>query len=159
VRPERYRFDSPLGPMIAEWTPRGLSRLRFASDREARSLPSAKKASTPSRRGLHAQLQRFFTRSQWEFDVPLDLSGGTDFDRAVWRTLTRIECGRVRTYGEVARSIGKPLAARAVGNACGRNPVPVVIPCHRVVAANDIGGFGLGLGMKRKLLALEGTHV
>jgi len=77
----------------------------------------------------------------------------------VWKALRRIPAGQVRTYGQIARAIGKPNAARAVGNACGRNPIPIVVPCHRVVSSRGIGGFGLGLSLKRKLLALEGIHV
>jgi O-6-methylguanine DNA methyltransferase len=110
-------------------------------------------------RTLARELERYLARGEWCFSVPLDLPGGTDFDRAVWKALRRIPTGRTRTYGEVARRAGRPRAARAVGNACGRNPVPVVVPCHRVVAAGGIGGFGLGLGLKRRLLALEGIRV
>jgi O-6-methylguanine DNA methyltransferase len=91
---------------------------------------------------------------------PLDLSAGTDFQRRVWSALRRIASGRTRSYAEVAVAIGNPRATRAVGGACGANPIPVLVPCHRVLAANRaIGGFSSGLGWKRKLLAREGIEV
>jgi O-6-methylguanine DNA methyltransferase len=88
---------------------------------------------------------------------PLDLSGGTPFQQNVWRALQKISRGKTRSYGEIARQIGKPKAVRAVGGACGANPIPIFIPCHRVLAANGKpGGFSGGLNWKRKLLAREG---
>jgi O-6-methylguanine DNA methyltransferase len=88
---------------------------------------------------------------------PLDLSGGTLFQQNVWRALQKIHRGKTRSYGEIARQIGKPKAVRAVGGACGANPIPIFIPCHRVLAANGKpGGFSAGLNWKRKLLAREG---
>jgi O-6-methylguanine DNA methyltransferase len=91
---------------------------------------------------------------------PLDLSSGTEFQRRVWNALRRIASGRTHSYSEVAAEIGKPRATRAVGGACGANPIPVFIPCHRVLAANRaLGGFSGGLGWKRKLLAREGIEL
>jgi len=87
---------------------------------------------------------------------PLDLSAGTDFQRAVWEALRRIPPGQTRGYGEVAGEIGSPRAARAVGQACGANPIPLLIPCHRVLAAGGkLGGFSGGLDWKRLLLKRE----
>lgn len=89
---------------------------------------------------------------------PLDLSGGTAFQLAVWTALLKIKSGNTQSYGEIAKSIGNPTAVRAVGGACGANPVPLLVPCHRVLAANGkIGGFSGGLGWKEKLLAREGV--
>lgn len=91
---------------------------------------------------------------------PLDLTGGTEFQQAVWRELRKISFGKTRSYGEIARAIGKAGAVRAVGSACGANPVPVLVPCHRVLAAHGkIGGFGGGLDWKRRLLAGEGVRL
>jgi O-6-methylguanine DNA methyltransferase len=88
----------------------------------------------------------------------LDLSSGTNFQQRVWRVLTGIACGKTLSYGEVADEIGDRKAVRAVGRACGANPIPVLIPCHRVLASNQkIGGFSGGLDWKRKLLAREGV--
>ena len=90
---------------------------------------------------------------------PLDLSSGTDFQRSVWWTLLRIPIGEAQTYGEIAEAIGNPLAVRAVGRACGANPIPLLIPCHRVLAANSrLGGFTSGLAWKKKLLRREGIQ-
>jgi O-6-methylguanine DNA methyltransferase len=89
---------------------------------------------------------------------PLDLSAGTEFQQKVWNALRKISAGRTKSYGEIARAIGKPKAVRAVGGACGANPVPIFVPCHRVLAANNkLGGFSGGLSWKRTLLAREGA--
>jgi len=88
---------------------------------------------------------------------PLDLSAGTEFQKNVWNALQKISLGETKSYGEIARQIGKPRAVRAVGGACGANPIPVLVPCHRVLAANKkLGGFSVGLDWKRTLLAQEG---
>ena len=87
-----------------------------------------------------------------------DFHGRTVFHQKVWETLRRIPYGRVRSYGWVARKVGKPQAARAVGAACGANPLPLVVPCHRVVAGDgSLGGFAGGLKLKKRLLVLEGV--
>jgi O-6-methylguanine DNA methyltransferase len=83
-------------------------------------------------------------------------SDGTEFQQAVWRELQKIPRGQTRTYGEIAAAIGRPNAVRAVGSACGANPLPLFIPCHRVVAKNGLGGFGSGLPWKKLLLRMEG---
>jgi O-6-methylguanine DNA methyltransferase len=88
---------------------------------------------------------------------PLDWSGKTEFQKSVWREMLKIPAGKTKSYGEVAAVIGKPKAVRAVGGACGANPIPVLVPCHRILAANkNIGGFTGGLERKRELLAREG---
>ena len=93
-----------------------------------------------------------------DFDLPLDLQGRPRFRVKVWEVLQRIPYGRVRSYGWVARKVGKPKAARAVGGACGANPVPLLVPCHRVIAGDgSLGGFSGGVGVKKRLLKLEGT--
>jgi len=87
---------------------------------------------------------------------PLDVRAGTPFQREVWRALCQIPFGETRTYGEVATSAGRPRASRAAGQACGKNPLPLFIPCHRVIAADgSLGGFSSGLDLKRSLLAIE----
>jgi len=91
--------------------------------------------------------------------VPLDLQGQPRFRLKVWEVLQRIPYGRVRSYGWVARKVGKPKAARAVGAACGANPVPLLVPCHRVIAGDgSLGGFSGSLGVKKRLLKLEGIY-
>jgi O-6-methylguanine DNA methyltransferase len=89
---------------------------------------------------------------------PLDWSGKTEFQKQVWRVMLKIQRGKTLSYGEVASAIGRPQASRAVGGACGANPIPVLVPCHRVLAANrKLGGFGGGLEWKRRLLGREGV--
>jgi O-6-methylguanine DNA methyltransferase len=91
---------------------------------------------------------------------PLDLEAGRDFQQSVWRALLRIPPGQTMSYGKVAQTIGHPKAVRAVGQACGANPIPVLIPCHRVIAAHGaIGGFSCGLELKRLLLEREGIRL
>ncbi|MCD6050258.1 MAG: cysteine methyltransferase [Verrucomicrobia bacterium] len=89
---------------------------------------------------------------------PLDLSRGSEFQQAVWRELLAIPLGHTRTYGELAARLGNPSGSRAVGAACGANPIPVIVPCHRVLAANGkLGGFSGGAGWKNRLLQIEGV--
>lgn len=108
-------------------------------------------------RGVVAQLSEYFSEGRKEFDLLLDLRG-TAFQLTVWRELLKIPYGETSSYGEIAARIGRPDAARAVGAAVGANPVPIIVPCHRVIGKNgDLVGFGGGLELKRRLLALEGV--
>lgn len=108
-----------------------------------------------------AQLQNYLSHPRWDFDLPLDLAG-TPFQRRVWEQLRRIPAGHPISYGELARRLGS--GARAVGNACRRNPVPIVVPCHRVVSAHGLGGYGGAVAgeqprFKQTLLDHEERHV
>ena len=106
------------------------------------------------------QLRDYFAGRHVQFDVPVDLSGLTAFQRRVLAACAAVDYGQTVTYGQLARRIGNPRATRAVGAALGRNPVPLVIPCHRVVGCNGgLGGFSAeqGIGMKRRLLELEAS--
>ena len=102
------------------------------------------------------QLEEYFTGERTEFDVPMELDG-TPFQQDVWRQLSRIPYGQTISYGELARRVGRPKGPRAVGQANGKNPIPIIVPCHRVLASHGIGGYGGGLPMKRTLLAVEGV--
>ena len=94
-----------------------------------------------------------------DFELPLDLQDQPRFRVKVWKVLQSIPYGRVRSYGWVARKVGKPRAARAIGGACGANPVPLLVPCHRVIAGDgSLGGFSGSLGVKKRLLKLEGIY-
>jgi methylated-DNA-[protein]-cysteine S-methyltransferase len=86
----------------------------------------------------------------------LDLSSGTPFQISVWRALLKIPYGKVTTYGAIAKRVSNPQAARAVGNAVGANPIPIIVPCHRVVATNGLGGYSCGIEIKKSLLGTEG---
>jgi methylated-DNA-[protein]-cysteine S-methyltransferase len=106
-----------------------------------------------------AQLEEYFAGGRRSFDLPLELEG-TDFQRSVWLRLAEIPYGETVSYAELAMMVGRPHAFRAVGQANGANPVPIVLPCHRVVASGGgLGGYGGGLPMKRQLLTLEGVEV
>jgi O-6-methylguanine DNA methyltransferase len=103
------------------------------------------------------QLREYFSRVRHEFDLPLDVRG-TAFQKAVWAEVTRIPYGTTRAYGQIAQRIGRPRAARAVGTAVGANPLPILIPCHRVIGAGgSLTGYGGGLEVKAALLRLEGA--
>ena len=105
-----------------------------------------------------AQVQSFFQGSESNcVAAQIKPPPGTAFQQAVWKQLQKIPRGQTRTYGEIAAAIGRPNAVRAVGTACGANPIPLFIPCHRVVARNGLGGFGSGLPWKALLLGLEGA--
>ena len=104
------------------------------------------------------QLSEYFAGQRKQFDIPL-AAGGTEFQQAVWESLRRIPYGELCSYGDIARKIGRPKAVRAVGAANGRNPIPIIVPCHRVIGSNGtLTGFGGGLALKRELLALEGAQ-
>ena len=104
-----------------------------------------------------AQLTDYFAGRRTAFDLPLDLRG-TDFQRAVWEALLAIPYGETRSYGDIAAAIGRPRAARPVGQAVGANPVGVIVPCHRVIGSDGrLTGYGGGLDLKRALLRLEGA--
>jgi methylated-DNA-[protein]-cysteine S-methyltransferase len=123
--------------------------------------PSAGRAGPASARLLRdarRQIVAFLSGRRKTFDVPVDLSGGSSFQRRVWQTALRIPYGRARSYGWIASKLGGRRYARAVGHALGVNPVPLIVPCHRVVAHDaSLGGFSCGLPVKRRLLELEGT--
>ena len=128
---------------------------RFASTAAAPKAGATRNAA----RIVAAQLGEYFAGKRREFD--LDLAPyGTDFQLRVWQALRAIPYGAVRNYGDIARAIGQPGAARAVGQANGCNPLPIVIPCHRVIASDGtIGGYSGGLAIKHRLLALEGAEL
>jgi methylated-DNA-[protein]-cysteine S-methyltransferase len=111
----------------------------------------------PNRKVL-SQLRKYLEGKLKKFDCPLDMEG-TSFQKRVWRALEKIPYGKTRSYADVARTIGHPKAFRAVGNANGSNPVPIIVPCHRVIESNGgLGGYGSGIGIKKRLLDLERSH-
>ncbi len=150
-------MSSPVGALCIAATESGLARVEF--DRgdfppdDGNSWTESQERTAVYRR----QLEEYFARARKQFDFPLDLVG-TEFEKRCWRALRDIPYGETRSYAQIARAIGNPKATRAVGLANGKNPVAIVVPCHRVIGANgDLTGYGGGLEIKRKLLQLEGA--
>lgn len=136
-------------------TDRGLRYLFLAEDPHCRPMTFAPQC-PPLLHEARRQLEAYFTGRLRSFDLPLDVQG-TAFQQAIWQALRAIPFGKLKSYGELAAAAGSPRACRAAGSACGANTLPVIIPCHRAIAAGQkLGGFGLGLDLKRKLLTLEG---
>lgn len=148
-------IDSPIGRLLLLTDGEALTGVYFeAADRRALDqwLCDPQAGPLPEAR---RQLEEYFKGGRREFDLPLRLAG-TDFQQRAWRHLMQIPYGETRSYGEQARGIGNPNASRAVGLANGRNPIPIVVPCHRVIGADgSLTGFGGGLERKRWLLAHE----
>jgi methylated-DNA-[protein]-cysteine S-methyltransferase len=150
------------GVFVAHYSVLGLSGLDFPSSRTAGKSNDAKIPDTVRswHRQTSAAVKSTLSGCAPTDLPPLDISNGTEFQLSVWRSLLKIRLGRTQSYGEIAKSIGKPKAMRAVGGACGANPIPLLVPCHRVLAANGkIGGFSGGSGWKEKLLAREGVSI
>jgi O-6-methylguanine DNA methyltransferase len=156
-------IPTPAGEFTAYYSARGLCRLEFPAVTKRRK-GKANWARPPVQiRRWHAVVSKALRLALAGRPPrslpPLDLSTGTDFQRGVWRTLRKIAWGQTRSYAQVAQAIGKPKAVRAVGGACGANPIPVLVPCHRVLAADHkLGGFSGGLAWKRRLLGCEGAR-
>jgi O-6-methylguanine DNA methyltransferase len=147
------------GTFVASFSELGLANLCFPG---GRSTSAAKTSVTAEVRHWHQlTTQAVLATLAGEGPAalpPLDVRRGTEFQQRLWEELLRIAPGETRSYGELARTLRRPGAARAIGSACGANPIPLLIPCHRVLAANGkIGGFSGGLEWKRRLLALEGV--
>jgi methylated-DNA-[protein]-cysteine S-methyltransferase len=144
----RFVVDSPVGPLgVAVDSADTVVGVRFG-------VPESY-----GPRGQHRvldQLTEYFAGARTEFSVPVEMVGGSQFERAVWGEIAKIPYGEMHTYGAIATALGDPGAARAVGIACNHNPVPVIVPCHRVVGAGGkMVGFGGGIDRKRRLLELE----
>lgn len=147
--------QSPLGQLQLVVEAGRLCRVAFPGEH----WPALPASTAPVLQAAAAQLAEYFAGTRRVFDLPL-APAGTDFQRAVWGELARIPWGETRSYGELARAVGRPRAARAVGAANGRNPLPVVLPCHRVIGADGaLTGYTGGLERKRCLLLLEGQRL
>ncbi len=157
--------DSPFGRLLLAATPRGLVKLNLPSHDEDETLEelarriSPRVVEAPARLDdARRQLDLYFEGKLTEFDLPLDWQLTHDFRRRAVRAIARIPYGQTRSYTQIARSAGNERAVRAAGSACGANPVPIVVPCHRVLRSGGaLGGYGGGLPMKEELLRLEGV--
>ncbi len=155
-------FKTPAGWVAAMASERGLARLTLPCATAEAALQELGNTGGARRDESHfttlqAHLAAYFSGQQVCFaDIHLDLSAGTPFQQTVWEVTRHIPYGQTRSYGEVAAAAGRPGASRAVGQALGRNPVAIIVPCHRVIASGGrIGGFGGGLELKSRLLELE----
>jgi len=156
--------DSPIGPLLVAATGRGLCRVWFKPDPEqqldslARTFGPRVLRSHASVEGAHRQLDEYFAGSRESFELDVDLRVAAPFARHVLEELSRVPYGQTTTYGALAARVGAPSAARAVGTVMNRNPIPIVLPCHRVVGANgSLTGYAGGLDVKERLLRLEGA--
>jgi methylated-DNA-[protein]-cysteine S-methyltransferase len=155
----RTRYESPLGPMILAATRNGVAGIWFEGQRH---LPDSsgwpEQARHPVLRQAIGQLEDYFAGRRTHFDLPLDLQAGTPFQQSVWNALLSVPHGGTTSYAVLGRRIGRPAAARAVGAAVGRNPLSIVVPCHRVLGAGgSLTGYAGGLERKNALLQLEGV--
>lgn len=151
------RYDSPLGPMLLAASELGMVGVWFVGQRYQPDVSVWRPASDhPVLQKAQAQLVAYFAGQGHRFDVPLDLRGGTAFQQSVWRALLQIPAGATQSYGALSSAIGKPRAVRAVGGAVGRNPLSILVPCHRVVGAHGaLTGYAGGLERKAALLQRE----
>ena len=157
--------DSPFGPLLLATTPRGLVRVglpnqdseELLGELAARVSPRVLEAAAPLDEARR-ELDLYFEGKLTEFGLPLDWQLSRDFRRRALRAIARIPYGQTRSYTQIATSAGNERAVRAAGTACGTNPIPVVVPCHRVLrSGGGLGGYGGGLPMKESLLRLEGV--
>ena len=149
-----HRVDSPLGELQLVGDGRALTQLEMSP----RAEPAGGVRDEEAFADVSAQLEAYFAGELTDFDLPLAPSG-SGFQLAVWSALTRIPYGETASYGEIAAEVGRPDAVRAVGSTNGRNPIAVIIPCHRVIGADgSLVGYGGGLPRKRLLLELEAAH-
>jgi methylated-DNA-[protein]-cysteine S-methyltransferase len=152
------RIDTPLGPLTLAATARGLALAWFDGQaHRTEEVAAPLQLENKVLRQAEREFDEYFAGRRREFGVPLD-PAGTEFQQRVWRALLKIPMGRLGTYGEIARQLGRPTAARAVGAAIGRNPISIIVPCHRVVGRDgSLTGYAGGLPRKQALLRLEGA--
>ena len=152
-------YDSPLGHMLLAATDTGLAGVWFIGQRHGPvDVEWREDASHPVLREAVGQLAAYFAGERTAFDLPLDLHAGTAFQRSVWQALRTIPAGETSSYGGLAARLGRPTASRAVGAAVGRNPISIVVPCHRVLGTGGaLTGYAGGLERKTALLRLEGV--
>ena len=166
-------FKSPIGEILAIRTEKGLNFITFPKSRWQKFFSALSKEESINLKkdekkfsSLKKSLKPYFSGpmdpadKKVRFKESLDLTGGTAFQKRVWKAMLKIPFGQTRSYGWLARQVGGKNRARAVGAACAANPIPIVIPCHRVIREDgSLGGYGGGLSIKRKLLKIEGAKI
>jgi methylated-DNA-[protein]-cysteine S-methyltransferase len=153
---------SPLGDIVLAASAQGLAGLWFVRDQK--HMPDGfgtwPEATSPVLERAAQQMAEYFAGQRTAFDLPLDVSAGTAFQQSVWQGLLHIQSGHTTSYGALAQRIGNPAAVRAVGAAVGRNPLGIIVPCHRVLGADgSLTGYAGGLDRKTALLQLEGVLI
>ena len=157
------RIESPLGDIDLAASDMGLVGVWFVDQHHRPTQLDGSKAwpcqdNHPVLLQAGSQLKEYFLAKRTHFDVPLDINGGTIFQQSVWQALLKIPHGKTISYGDISRQIGNPSAVRAVGSAVGRNPLSLIVPCHRVLGGNgSLTGYAGGLDRKTALLTLEGA--
>lgn len=152
-------FDSPLGVITVQASDTGIKGIWFETYTTKPEMLGKHSDSHPVLSETREQLTEYLAGTRTKFDLPLD-ADGTEFQKQVWQELTKIPFGETRSYKDIAQAINKPKAVRAVGAANGKNPISVVVPCHRVVGSNRaLTGYAGGIDRKQKLLELEGIEV
>jgi O-6-methylguanine DNA methyltransferase len=160
------RFESQIGTIWLASTENGVCKISLGADQSGAFLSWLSRHIAVGRpyeelqlvTGAVSQLREYLSGSRRLFDLPLDVRG-TAFQRAVWSQVVRIPYGATASYGDIAQLVGKPKSSRAVGAAVGANPLPIIVPCHRVIGADgSLTGFGAGLDVKEALLRLEGVY-
>ena len=154
--------SSTQGNLYLAATPRGLAGMWFTDQRHLPDVSSWQRIDQAAKQQVlketTQQLRAYFAGKLQQFDLPLDLSAGTAFQQAVWQALLAIPFGKTTSYGVLSSHIGKPLAVRAVGTAIGRNPIGIIVPCHRVIGSDgSLSGYAGGLHRKEAFLKLEGA--
>jgi methylated-DNA-[protein]-cysteine S-methyltransferase len=143
-------FESPLGVLFLVFSGKMLAEIRFESEEK----PPYPKGKGPEQ--FRKQLKDYFSGALKEFHLPVQVLSGTDFEKKVWLSLKEVPYGETRTYKWLAERVGSPKGSRAVGQALSRNPIPIVLPCHRVIESDgSLGGYSGGVGIKRRLLDME----
>lgn len=160
-------INSPVGEILATRTDQGLNFVSFPKSKWEKFLSALKKEENVTLvqdnqkfSKLRENLKAYFSGKKVQFKEKFDLAGGTNFQKKVWTAMQKIPFGQTRSYGWLAKQVGGKNKARAVGGACGSNPLPILIPCHRVIREDGgLGGYGGGLNLKKKLLQIEGANV
>jgi len=142
-------FESPIGSLYLVFTGKVLIEIEFS-----RPIGAIRKREAPSL--IKKELREYFENGREEFTQKIGFTKGTEFDRNVWLALREVPYGETRTYKWLAEKVGKPAGSRAVGQALSRNPIPIILPCHRIIESDgSIGGYSAGVDFKRRLLEIE----
>jgi methylated-DNA-[protein]-cysteine S-methyltransferase len=151
----QMKITTKIGELYLVASPNGLQGLHFRKQ-NVPYLKDKKDSCAAILKQAAQELKEYFAGTRQDFDIPLEITGGTPFQRKVWQQLTKIKYGETCSYKDLAAAVGNKKACRAVGSANGKNPIAIIIPCHRVIAAdNTLGGYGGGLNRKSVLLGIE----